>query len=182
MSIPNNYPVGCSDEQIYETIKTYQESIKSNHSVTVIVQRAAAIIQIGEAELATRLSRKHGEITQELKGAVNDLRKDIGSYNEAATNESKRMRYLTIALGVVTLLQLFIAYKQMKLSEVQGISERIAQARSVQAAMELCNQDKTLKYSGLFFIETGKSASCEEVLRIYGGSNSIWTRIENIFK
>lgn len=181
MSIPNNYPAGCSEEEIYNTIKQYQEAIQKNQSVTVIVQRAAAIIQIGEIELAVRLAKKHREITQELKGSVDSLKEDISSYNKAATNESRKMRNLTVFLGIITLVQLFIAYQQLQISEEQSISERINQKRIAREAIEFCKQNPAAENSGLFEISTGKSAPCEQVLNIYGSDNSLWSKLKGLF-
>lgn len=111
MSIPNNYPVGCSDEEIYTTIKAYQEAIKNNQDVTVIVQRAAAIIQIGEAELSTRLSRKHSEITQELKSVIT-------KFDTKSSQYSDRLILLTkwlIALAIITIIAMcFQIYLSLK--------------------------------------------------------------------
>lgn len=117
----------------------------------------------------------------ELTTEVRELKSNLTKYSDAAEQGGKRMFQLTIFLGFIALFQLFIAYKQMKISEEQGVSEKIMQARSIQSAIELCNQDKTLKESGLFEVSTGKPASCEEVFQTYGSNNSIWSKIKKLF-
>lgn len=58
-------------------------------------------------------------VLDELIKEVKILGENLAAYNSAAIEESKAMRYLTIALGAVAILQLFIAYGQFKLGEVQ---------------------------------------------------------------
>lgn len=152
-----------------ETRKLLQE-IRSNPSSGVSHDAKMALVQVEEIFAI-----------DELTAEVKELSGNLTKYSDAAKREGNRMFVLTVILGFIAVLQLFIATKQIGLTEKQGISERITQARSIQAAIELCSQKKDLKESGLFEVSTGRSASCEEVLRIYGGDNSIWSKIKNIF-
>ncbi len=51
--------------------------------------------------------------------SISKLVRALGVADKSASTESKSMRYLTYALGIVALLQLFIAYGQYRLGEVQ---------------------------------------------------------------
>ncbi len=113
-------------------------------------------------------------LTEEMRILQSSLKK----YSNSANNEGKRMYRLTIFLGFIALLQLYIGYKQMIISENQGISEKIMQAKNIQSAIELCSRDSMLKESGLFEISTGKPAPCEIVLQTYTMKDSIWYKIK----
>lgn len=115
-----------------------------------------------------------------LTNEIKDLKDGLREYGNSAKEESNRMFWLTVILGFIAVLQVFIGYKQMIISQSQGISEQIMQAKNIQSAIGLCSQNKNLKDSGLFEVATGKSASCEDVLELYTG-NSFWVKIKNIF-
>ncbi|MEJ0053908.1 MAG: hypothetical protein WDN10_04280 [bacterium] len=77
---------------------------------------------------------------------------------------------------------LFFTVKQTNLAETQSISERINQARSIQSALEFCQQNPDSQDSGLYEISTGKSASCPQVVRNYSSTSSLLDRIKSLFK
>lgn len=81
----------------------------------------------------------------------------------------------------LTALGLFFTIKQTNLTETQSLSDRINQARSVQSAISLCEQDSTLPDSGLYKVDTGKSVSCKEVLDTYKKDNSLLGKIKTMF-
>jgi len=111
MSIQNNYPIGCSDEEIYATIKEYQEAIKGNPGTTVIVQRATAIIQIGEAELAVRLSREHSKITRELKTTIVKFDKKSSQYSKKLISLTEWLILFTIVMIIAIGFQIYLSAK-----------------------------------------------------------------------
>jgi hypothetical protein len=149
--------------------KKFLEEIKANPSSGISHDAKMTQVQVEEVFAIDKLTE---EVTRLKDGLV--------EYSKTSNQESRAMRYLTIALGIVAVLQLVSAIKQVHLAEEQNISERITQKRDVQRAVEFCNQDKSAQDSGLFEISTGKSASCEEVLETYQGNNSIWSRIRSL--
>ncbi|MFA6502947.1 MAG: hypothetical protein WCT45_01665 [Candidatus Paceibacterota bacterium] len=69
---------------------------------------------------------------------------------------------------LLTAIGIFFQIKQTKLTEIQAIPEQINQARSKQSALEFCKQNPKDPNSGLYFLDdSGKMATCPEVLRAY---------------
>jgi hypothetical protein len=152
-----------------ETKKLLRE-IQANPSSGVSHDAKMTLVQVEEIFALD-------ELTEEVK----ELKRNLVEYNAVAKKENQWTRILTIILGFLTLLNLIVLIKQTNLVEEQSISERINQKRSIQEAIEFCNQNKESEESGLFEISTGKPASCEEVLSEYGDDNSIWSRIKRLF-
>lgn len=74
---------------------------------------------LAQYELMRRLSIVQHLQTDNLISEIKSLRVDLRENSDSANKESITMRNLTYALGIVALLQLFIAYGQYKLGEVQ---------------------------------------------------------------
>lgn len=70
-------------------------------------------------ELTRRESKKHYGVLEKNTKEIGLLRNDLKKYSKSSKAEEIQMRYLTFALGAVALLQLFIAYGQYRLGEVQ---------------------------------------------------------------
>lgn len=58
-------------------------------------------------------------VVNALISEVKKLKNDLQNYNSGSKETNRRMLYLTISLGVVASFQLFIAYGQFRLGEVQ---------------------------------------------------------------
>ena len=101
---------------------------------------------------------------------------------EHAEKSSERALWFASISLFLTAIGLFFTIKQINLAEIQGISERINQARSVQSAIEFCKQNPDSQDSGLYEISTGKSAPCVQVIRNYSGEYTIWDKIRSYFK
>ncbi|OGY97351.1 MAG: hypothetical protein A2122_02940 [Candidatus Liptonbacteria bacterium GWB1_49_6] len=106
-TIPKDYPIVCTEAEIVETIKKFQESIKSNSGVTPIVQRASAVIQLGQMELAARLSRKHSVITEKLKIAVTKFDKSSGIYSKKLIGLTRWLIALTVVMLIAIGIQIY---------------------------------------------------------------------------
>ncbi|HEY4494344.1 MAG TPA: hypothetical protein VJB95_02880 [Candidatus Paceibacterota bacterium] len=74
---------------------------------------------LAQYELMRRLSVINHLQTSNLIDEIKSLRRDLQENSLSANRESRAMRHLTYALGVVALLQLLIAYGQYRLGEVQ---------------------------------------------------------------
>jgi hypothetical protein len=96
----------------------------------------------------------------------------------AEKNSERALWFVGLSI-FLTAIGLFFTIKQTKLTEIQSTSERINQARSIQSAIEFCEQNPKAQESGLFEISSGKSTSCEQVIQIYKGS--LWNKIRSRF-
>ena len=91
-----------------------------------------------------------------------------------AEKSSERALWFASLSIFLTAVGLFFAIKQTNLTEIQSTSERINQARSVQSAIEFCEQNPESQDSGLFEISSGKSAPCAQVIRNYKTEKSLF--------
>ncbi|MEK7076532.1 MAG: hypothetical protein AAB941_02635 [Patescibacteria group bacterium] len=98
-----------------------------------------------------------------------------------AEKSSERALWFASLSIFLTAIGLFFTIKQTNLTEIQSTSERINQARSVQSAIEFCEQNPGTQDSGLFEVSTGKSAPCDQVIRNYKKERSLWEKIQNAF-
>lgn len=70
-------------------------------------------------ELQRRVQVKNVKAVRELRDTTKTLIKDLAKYRDAIKQESRRMLLLTIVLGIVATLQIFIVYGQFRLNEAQ---------------------------------------------------------------
>lgn len=103
-----------------------------------------------------------------------DLMDTIERFNKQSSEQTGKMIeltkviiYLTVAMLVGLVLQVWFVVKQTNYTEIQSRSERINQARITQDVIKHCEQSPELQESGLFYIESGNPAPCAEVLRQY---------------
>jgi hypothetical protein len=105
--------------------------------------------------------------------------------NYLALKQSEKSSNMALFFASASLLiaapGLFYQVKQTSLAESQGISERIQQARSVERALEFCNQNPQSDDSGLYEVDTGKPASCTQIIEQYKNPGSLWDRLKHIF-
>lgn len=89
-------------------LNSFLQDIKSNPLPGGSHDAKMAIVKVEELFAIDELSKE-----------VVALKSSLAEYNQATKTESRRMRNLTIALGVVAILQLLIAYGQLRLGESQ---------------------------------------------------------------
>lgn len=106
-------------EKIIQELEQNSQNLKDNNQIgnSKLILAFAELIRV----MAWSSSQQDtnniqvANLTEEIK----DLKINIKKYSTSADKESKSMRYLTILLGLVAILQLLIAYGQYKLGETQ---------------------------------------------------------------
>lgn len=105
--------------------------------------------------------------------------------NYLALKQSEKSSNAALTFASISLIiaaaGLFYQAKQTNLTESQGIGERIQQARSIQSTREFCHDNPESPDSGLFEIDTGKPASCAQVIRQYENQGSFFDRVKSVF-
>ena len=106
-------------QEITKRLAEYSQNLKDNSQIgnSKIVLAFSEMVTV--MAWSSEQQEKHSKIFIELNSEVKGLKENLKKYSSAATNESKTMRYLAYALGIVAILQLLIAYGQYKLGEVQ---------------------------------------------------------------
>lgn len=104
---------------------------------------------------------------------------------ELQGRENRRLTTLSLFIAGLSLtfsgLALREALTQTELTELQGRGERILQLQRIQEALSRCEQSPDLQESGLYETTSGRQASCDEVLLLYGNKTSVWDRIHRLF-
>ncbi len=104
---------------IIKKLGEYSQNLKENAQIgnSKLILAFAELIKVmgWSSDQSDTNNIQIANLTNEIK----DLKTKLAAYSNSATAESKTMRYLTYALGLVAVLQLFIAYGQYMLGEVQ---------------------------------------------------------------
>ena len=126
-------------DQIIKILEEHSQNLKENAQIgnsKLILAFAEMIKVMGwSSHQADTNNHQIANLTDEIK----DLKVKLVTYSNSSNTESKRMRYLTYALGVVAALQLLIAYGQYRLGEVQievsrdqrGLAQKLAKILKV---------------------------------------------------
>lgn len=99
-------------EGMVDKLEEYSQYLKDNHQIgnsKLILAFQEMIRAMGWSSSQQDTNNiQIGNLTDELKR----LRIDLKKYNDSANKESKRMLWLTVALGAVAILQVLIAVWQ----------------------------------------------------------------------
>lgn len=105
--------------EMIKRLEEYSQNLKDNNQIgnsTLILAFIEMISAMGWSSHQQDINNiQASNLTDEIKDLKNNLKK----YSESANNEGKKMRNLTYFLGAVAIFQLFIAYGQYKLGQVQ---------------------------------------------------------------
>ncbi len=106
-------------DEIIHTLQDYSQNLNENHQIgnsKLILAFAESIRVMGWASCQSDTNNTQvANLTEEIK----ELKSNLATYSKSSNLESKAMRYLTYALGMVAIFQLTIAYWQYRLGEVQ---------------------------------------------------------------
>ena len=125
---------------------------------------AELVDSIGSTVIGTGSGLKaqsaQAELTRRLILSIRNLDKTTSVY-------SKIIVALTVSLGALALIQIWIALQQVNYAEVQSRSDRIVQAEAINNAVNLCEKSPQSQQSGLYDPSNGNPAPCSKVLQDY---------------
>lgn len=90
---------------------------------------------------------------------------------ELQGRQNGRIAYMSLFVAISALAVSFYGLRLTKIqvdyAQIQSIPTQINQARIKSQALEDCKQSPESKESGLYYVSTGKSTPCSEVLKTY---------------
>ena len=130
-TLPQNYPYGCSDEEIIKTMKDINDYLLQ-YPMMENVRQSAPLISLGRNELLKRNSDKAALIAKENLEVVRllgdnisklkDITIDVKNSFEQNAIISERYTRANTSIAVLALILTFAAvfysYKQAKLTEI----------------------------------------------------------------
>jgi|GEM_PF-2293720 len=82
---------------------------------------------------------------------------------------------------ILTAVGLYYAVEQTKLTEFASRGDRIIQIKLINDAVAFCVKNPEAEDSGLQGVNTGQTASCKQVLDIYGPEDTYWEKLKKKF-
>jgi hypothetical protein len=99
--MPLNYPRGCTDAQILETLERISaELLRSGAQINRVLQ-LSPLITIGQLELQARLADRS---SREMAVAMGQLQNAVGEFKKSSDRASKALIRLTVVLVVLTVV------------------------------------------------------------------------------
>ncbi len=121
-------------------------------------------------ELEMEIDKYGNESPNSHLGSSYYARASLG-LTELERRSTAKLGWWTLLISILALIFSILAVlytaEQTRLTEIQSRSERINQNRATTEAKKRCEEFPELQDSGLRDIETGESAPCSEVLKIY---------------
>jgi hypothetical protein len=108
-TIPNNYPSGCSDEQIFQVINELSGEIISSGGNINEVLRSSPLISLGQAEIQKRILANNQSVTTELNAEVKRLTKISEENAKSAEKYSRASKIFSIAALIIALISVVIS-------------------------------------------------------------------------
>lgn len=99
MSIPSNYPHGCTDEQIRQALVDLSSELISGHINDVL--RLSPLVAAGQSELQARIAERG---SQELQAAIDTFRVS----SEAASRKIVVLSWVLVLLTAVLVAETIV--------------------------------------------------------------------------
>jgi len=96
---------------------------------------------------------------------VDQDNKIIRAVTVLTVKNNKSNSLIQFLLIVLTIFSLYLAWKQTSYTEVSTRSARIDQNIKMNDAIQRCKINATSADSGIYFIDSGKPASCQDILK-----------------
>ena len=101
LQVPSNYPRGCSDAQILETVQAVSAELLRQGAQVNAVLRLSPLITIGQLELQARLADRS---SRELSDAMGQLRSAVDEFKNSSDRASGVLIWLTGILVLLTVV------------------------------------------------------------------------------
>jgi sensor histidine kinase YesM len=106
-------------EEVSERLLASSKNLLENHQIgnSKIILAVSDLISV--LAWSTQIQEEQSQSVVDLTAEVTDLKNNLKIYSNEAKKSSRRMLYITLAMGVVAFFQLVIGYWQFRLSESQ---------------------------------------------------------------
>lgn len=96
-------------KEMKKRLEGYSQNLKDNSQIGNSTLILAYIEMINAMMWSSSQQETNNQQVEVLTDEIRDLKNNLKEYSTSANNESKKMRNLTYALGLVAILQLFVA-------------------------------------------------------------------------
>ena len=109
VTIPPNYPTGSTDEEIQRTVGELSQEIITGGANINTVLRFVPLINVGQAELQSRVLSSSNQTTAKLHKEVKELKNITEQYSKSSEKFSSASKKLSIAAIILAVLSLAVS-------------------------------------------------------------------------